>query len=108
MEYVDQHPHCGLWYKRKESISQFSFANSQQAKCKEKIVIYMYDKDYAEQATEFDIVEQGNVPFLMSLPQMRNLRFRLDLSPTKAILNSSPLGIKNLELNISKSSHLVF
>ena len=45
-------------------------------KCQQKLVIYMYDREYAVQSTEFDIVEQGHVPILMSLPQMRNLRFQ--------------------------------
>ena len=38
------------------------------ASCKQKIVVCMYDRDYAIQSTEFDIVEQGEVPILMSLP----------------------------------------
>ena len=35
--------------------------------------------------TEFDIVEEGNVPLLMSLPQMRNLGFQFELSPQEVI-----------------------
>ena len=51
----------------------------------------MYDRDYAIQSTEFDIVEQGEVPILMSLPQVRNLRFHVDLDPDKVYLSSPVL-----------------
>ena len=67
----------------------------------------MYDREYAVQSTEFDIVEQGHVPTLMSLPQMRNLRFQFDLQPDKAFLSSSVLGIENMQLKVAPSSHLV-
>ena len=67
----------------------------------------MYDVDYAVQSTEFDIVEQGEVPTFMSLPQMRNLRFQFDLHPDKAYLSSPVLGIKNMTLKIARSTHLI-
>ena len=67
----------------------------------------MYDVDYAVQSTEFDIVEQGEVPTLMSLPQMRNLRFQFDLHPDKAYLSSPVLGIKNMTLKVARSTHLI-
>ena len=67
-EYVDEHD-CGLWYKIEPTSSIFFFANSQQTKCTEKLVIQMYDKAWNVQTTEFDTVEEGNVPLLMSLPQ---------------------------------------
>ena len=65
-EYVDKHD-CGLWYKIEPTSSRFFFANSQQTKCTEKSVIHMYDKAWSVHTTEFDIVEEGNVPLLMSL-----------------------------------------
>ena len=68
----------------------------------------MYDREYVVQSTEFDIVEQGHVPILMSLPQMRNLRFEFELHPDKALLSSSPvLGIRDVKLMVAPSSHLV-
>ena len=71
------------WYRLDQTTSQFTFANSESASCKQKIVVCMYDVDSAVQSTEFDIVEQGEVPTLMSLLQMRNLRFQFDLHPDK-------------------------
>ena len=73
---------CGIWYRVAETL--LSFANSESAKilkCTQKLVVCMYDKEYAVQSTEFDSVEQGHVPLLVSLPQMRNLKFQFELSP---------------------------
>ncbi|CAE7531571.1 unnamed protein product [Symbiodinium sp. CCMP2456] len=73
MKFCDEHPDCGIWYTIAETTSQFTFANSESTKCNQKLVVCMLDREYAVQSTEFDIVEQGHVPILMSLPQMRNL-----------------------------------
>ena len=105
--YVDNHPNCGLWYSFESTKSKFYFANSQKASCSQKLVIYMYDRAWTIHNTEFDIVEEGEVPLLMSLPQMRNLGFELRLTPQHAYLTSVPLGIKFLELKVAASTHLV-
>ena len=83
------------------------FANSQQTKCTEKLIIHMYDKAWSVHTTEFDIVEEGNVPLLMSLPQMRNLGFQFELSPQQSFLNCTRLGMWKHKLRMSKSTHLV-
>ena len=105
-DYVDNND-CGLWYKIEPTSSRFFFANSQQTKCTEKLVIHMYDKSWSVHTTEFDIVEEGNVPLLMSLPQMRNLGFQFELSPQKSFLNCTRLGIWKYQLRMAKSTHLV-
>ena len=105
-DYVDKHD-CGLWYKIEETSSRFFFANSQQTKCTEKPVIHMFDKAWSVHTTEFDIVEEGSVPLLTSLPQMRNLGFQFELSPQKSFLNCTRLGIWKHQLRMSKSTHLV-
>ena len=57
-------------------------------------------------STDFDIVEEGNVPLLMSLIQMRNLRFSLQLTPESCTLESPALGAK-FEVEQSTARHLV-
>ena len=57
--------------------------------------------------TEFDIVEEGDVPLLMSLPQMRNLGFQFELSPQQSFLNCTRLGMWKHKIRMSKSTHLV-
>ena len=49
----------------------------------------------------------SDAPTLMSLPQMRNLRFQFDLHPDKACLISPVQGIKNVIPQVAPSSHLV-
>ena len=82
-----------LWYEIKPTTSQFSFANSQTSKCTDKLVVYMSGYYGSIHCTEFDIVEEGQVPFLMSLPQMRSLRFSLNLTPGNASLTCDPPAI---------------
>ena len=62
--YVDSHPNSGPWYEIQPTSSRFFFAISQQPKCTEKLVIFMYDNGWNAQFTEFDIVEEGDVPWL--------------------------------------------
>ena len=107
MKFCDHNPDCGIWYHIAETTSQFTFATSESTKCNQKLVVCMYDKEYVVQSTEFDIVEQGHVPILMSLPQMRNLRFRFELHPDKALLSSPVLGIWDVKLKVAPRSHLV-
>jgi hypothetical protein len=66
--YVDSDPSSGLWYENQPTSSWCLFANSQQSKCTEKLVIFMSGNGWNTQLTEFDIVEEGDVPLLMSFP----------------------------------------
>ena len=54
----------------------------------------MYDHGCNSQFTEFDIVEEGDVPLLMSLPQMRSLGFQFELAPEKAYLSCARIGMR--------------
>ena len=85
IKFCDQNPDCGIWYTIAETTSQFTFADSESTKCNQKLVVCLYDREYAVQSTEFDIVEQGHVPILMSLTQMRNLRFQFELHPDNGV-----------------------
>ena len=105
--YVGSHPNSGLWYEIHPTSSRFFFANSQQSKCTEKIVIFMYDHGWNSQFTEFDIVEEGDVPLLMSLPQMRNLGFQFELTPDKAYLSCARIGMRKMVLKTAISTHLI-
>ena len=83
-DYVNKHD-CGLWYKIEETSFGYFLANSQQTKCTGKLVVHMYDKSWSVHTTEFDIVEEGTVPLLMSLPQMRKLGFQFLALTTEVI-----------------------
>ena len=107
LKFCDQNSNCRIWYQNAETTSQFTFANSESTKCNQKLVVRMYDREYVVQSTEFHIVEQGHVPILMSLPQMRNLRFQFELHPDKALLSSPVLVTRDVKLKVAPSSHLV-
>ena len=83
--HVDSHPNSGLWYEIQPTSSRFFFANSQ----------------------EFDIVEEGDVPLLMSLPQMRNLGFQFELTPEKAYLSCARIGMRKMVLKTAMNTHLI-
>ena len=67
----------------------------------------MYDHRWNSQFTEFDIVEEGDVPLLMSLPQMRNLGFQFELTPDKAYLSCARIGMRKMVLKTAISTHLI-
>ena len=100
MKFFDQNHDSGIWYHIAETTSQFTFANSESTKCNQKLAVCMYDRGYAVQSPEFDIVEQGHVPIL-------NFRFQFGLHPDNALLSSPVLGIWNVKLQVAPSSHLV-
>ena len=104
---VGSHPNSGLWHEIQPTSSGFFFANSQQSKCTDKLVIFMYDNGWNTQFTEFDIVEEGDVPLLMSLPQMRNLGFQFELTPEKAYLSCAGIGMRKMVLKTAISPHLI-
>ena len=66
-------------------------------------MVYMSDYYGSIHCTEFDIVEEGQAPFIMSLPQMPSIFHQAG----SASLTRDPLGIHHLPLDTSRSSHLV-
>ena len=57
--------------------------------------------------TEFDIVEEGDVPLLTSLPQMRNLGSQFELTPEKAYLSCARIGMRKMVLKTAISTHRI-
>ena len=60
--------------------STFNFAKAQQTLAQEKRRIWLSESPPL--FTDFSIINEGNVPFLMSLPLMKNLGISLDLRRT--------------------------
>ena len=77
--FIKAAPYYGITVESLPTDSKFNFANSQTTICKERMRIWLPTNPPI--ATDFDIIEEGNVPLLLSLPQMRNLRFTIELSP---------------------------
>ena len=83
----------------------FSFANSQKAPVTEKCRIWFPTEPPCW--TEFDIIEEGTVPLLFSLRQMRNLHFTLEMNPDVVYLTCQALGFNRTPLRVATSTHLV-
>jgi len=58
--------------------------------------------------TTIDVHDQGDIPILMSLPQMMNLGMDMQLRPNHIRLTCAALGYKDEALPFSTSRHVVF
>ena len=58
--------------------------------------------------TDFSIIDEGKVPFLMSLPQMKNLGVSLDLrgTPEKSLFHTGFLKGQGVPLHRNRAGHL--
>ena len=58
--------------------------------------------------TDFSIIDEGKVPFLMSLPQMKNLGVSLDLrgTPEKILFHTGFLKGQGVPLHRNRAGHL--
>ena len=84
----------GLKCELLPTYGRFNFANSQSTVCRQKCRVWFPTEPPF--FTEFDIVEEGTVPMLMSLRQMRNLRLEVRMTPHGAKAYSPMLGSKPL------------
>ena len=86
--------------------STFNFANGQKALAREKCRIWFsYEPPLF---TDFSIIDEGKVPFLMSLPQMKNLGVSLDLrgTPEKILFHTGFLKGQGVPLHRNRAGHL--
>ena len=58
-------------------------------------------------STTIDVHTNGNIPILLSLPQMMNLGFDLKMRPDSVKLTCDSLGYHDEVLPFSKSKHVV-
>ena len=66
------------------TYAEFSFANSDTHAVYEKCRIWFPTTPWSY--TDVDVLDKGSVPILLSLGQMRNLWFKLDMSPFAVLL----------------------
>ena len=95
----------GITHETLVSDSKFNFANSQTATCKERCRLWFPTEPPMH--TDFDIIEEGNVPLLLSLPQMKNLRMTIELSPEATNITSPAFGNRRVLIKSSTSNHIV-
>jgi hypothetical protein len=94
-----------LRFEFKPCFTQFSFANSQSSKVYECLVIHFPTNPPCK--TEIQILEEGNVPILLSLEQMRNLYMKFDHTPQVDYLTCAAFGMKNFPVPVSTTNHLI-
>ena len=85
--------------------SYSSFANSNTTRVWEKCRVWFPTKPPC--STEIDICEEGNVPILMSLPQMRNLNLEIFLKPDAVFLTCAAFGYDYTPAVMATSQHIV-
>ena len=77
------------------SNTKFSFADSETALIKERVTL------------SIEVLDQGKVPILFSIEQMRNLHMTLECSPTADLATCAAFGLYKTPLPVSTNNHLV-
>ena len=86
-------------------FTQFRFANSQTIKLYDRLVIHLPMESPCR--TEIEISEEGSVPILVSLDQMRNLYMEFKHPPQCDYMTCAAFGMKEFPLPISTTNHLL-
>ena len=87
------------------SSSRFAYAKAETTSVHQALKVWSPTKP--PMFTIVDIVEQGRVPILLSLQQMRNLQMQLDMRPDRVLITCEALGLHHVQATQSSSSHMV-
>ena len=87
------------------SGTKFSFASSQSARITEKVTLWFDTQPPAN--TTIAVLDEGRVPILFSIQQMRNLRMTLEHTPTADYATCEAFGLNRTVLPVSTNNHLV-
>ena len=98
-------PKAGIECILASSTAQFTFANGETSKVSQCCRVKF--PTAPPTWTDFDIVEQGAVPILMSLGQMKNLGFDLEMTPETVYLTCKAFGCYRQPLHVAYTGHLV-
>ena len=93
------------WFTFVPCDTKFSFANSQASRCTERLIIHYPTNPSC--STEVDILEEGSVPILISIQQMRNLYMTFRHTPECDYITCEAFGLKDFPIPISTSNHLL-
>lgn len=93
----------GITCEWKQCWTRIAFANSK-SEWLELCVVVHFPTNPPE-STTIDVHEAGNIPILLSLPQMMNLGFDLHLEPSAIFFTCKILGYENERLPFSASQH---
>merc|ERR1712079_95994 len=98
-------PSVGIWCEFLQTYTVFSFANRAQTVVKEKCRIWFPTSSAC--STDIDICEEGTVPVLFSLPQMRMLSLSIEPTPEGVFLTCPSFGYNRTPARMATSQHVV-
>ena len=96
----------GITCEWKRCWTHMSFANSRSEWLEWCIVVHFPTNPPCQ--TTIDVHESGDIPILMSLPQMSNLGLTLKLDTENILLSCDVLQIKDEQVPLSTTRHAVF
>ena len=97
--------HLGICREFLPTYAVFSFANSDKSVANEKCRIWFPTDPPCQ--TDVDICEQGHVPILCSLPQLRLLRLTTEPTPEAVYLTCDAFDYKRKPSLMATSQHVV-
>ena len=103
--YVEDNCPGKITFTFSPSGTKFSFANSQSARITEKVTLWFDTQPPAN--TTIEVLDEGRVPILFSIQQMRNLRMTLEHTPTADYATCEAFGLRRTVLPVSTNNHLV-
>ena len=93
-------------FDRQETTTRYKFAegskNLTKPAYKCKLASFLYGKPLV---SEWEVLEKGDAPPLMSLPQFKNLHAVFECTPTKVLFSSKVLGVEKVPL-LEANGHL--
>ena len=95
----------GLNYELIPSTSKISFANSETTSVHQAVNMWFPTK--TPMFTVVDIVEQGRVPILFSLKQMKHLNMKVGMRPNGVLRTCEALGFHHAQARQASPSHIV-
>ena len=94
----------GVEYELIPSTSKFYFANLEKTSVHQALNIWFPTQP--PMFTIVDIVEQGRVPILFSLQQMKNLNMSLDMRPDTVLITCEALALHPVQATQATPSHI--
>ena len=103
--FMSEAQYYGVTCEWKRCWTRMSFANSDAEWLEWCVVVWF--PTYPPVSTTIDVHEKGNIPILLSLPQMMNLGMDFKLRPDSVKLTCEALGYRDEVLPFTRSKHVV-
>ena len=95
----------GFTFEFKPCHTLYAFAHNQQSYCHECLVVWFPTTPPC--FIEIDVLEEGNVPILLSLPQMKKLYMTIRLTPHCEYLTCAAFGLDHTPCDRSTTHRMI-